>query len=163
VRTALIDPIDRHLAERAVRPGLEEALYDQVALEMLRRKGVFLFVGDFQDAALGWLEAGRRPRCLRVLELFREWGRRRPLLVARGPRAAPDVVPTGGALKMFAVLDLPHFLAGCQARLYESRGSGAGARLLVGPPGGRNGARWLTREEFLGQYGDRLRERLGKI
>jgi hypothetical protein len=86
--TELFVPIDRHFCELAgqgsgKRETRAEAPYAQVALEMLRRKGIFLFVGDFLDAALAWQEPGQRPRWLRVLELFREWGRRRPLLAAR--------------------------------------------------------------------------------
>ena len=79
----LFEPIDQHFRRKPATPREEEARYEAVALEMMGRKGVFLFVGDFLDAAAAWPDRGRRARWLRVLNLFAEWGRRRPLLVAR--------------------------------------------------------------------------------
>jgi hypothetical protein len=81
--TDLFEPIDQHFAKLSSHPMAEAAPYAEVALAMMRRKGTFLFLGDFLDAALAWQDPTQRARCSRMLELFRVWGRRRPLLVAR--------------------------------------------------------------------------------
>src|SRR4051794_39766199 len=64
---------------------------------------------------------------------------------------------------MFAVLEVFQFLAGGGERLYEVRGRGADARLLVGPPGFPGQARWLDRATFLREHRARLLDRLDEI
>jgi hypothetical protein len=99
---ALLDPIDRHLSAAARRDGAGKARYDRAARDLMAHKGCFLFVGDFLDGAAAWPDPAARREAFRVLELFREWARRRPLGVVRvndwGEVQPPHTVDRGARL-----------------------------------------------------------------
>lgn len=80
----LFEDVDRRFCEiTATRCAHESSQYEKVVRQLMSRKGVFLFVGDFMDAVFDWPIPAERQRWLRVLGLFRQWGLQRRLLVAR--------------------------------------------------------------------------------
>lgn len=85
----MLDDIDRHFFETTAHEHSEESLYRDVIRRMERRKGVFLFVGDFMDAVHDWDpppstgRPSRKRQWLQILSLFRDWATRRKILVAR--------------------------------------------------------------------------------
>jgi hypothetical protein len=80
---ALFEEIDGYFCAVTETPTVEPLLYDRVIAELLPRKGAVLFVGDFMDAVYQWDDPAARRRWAHTVGLFAEWGRRRPLLVAR--------------------------------------------------------------------------------
>jgi len=81
--STVFEQIDQWLFRISDRPQKEAPLYDAVVERLARRKGAFLFVGDFIDAVFDWEDLARRQAWFRTLGLFRQWGHHRPILIAR--------------------------------------------------------------------------------
>jgi hypothetical protein len=82
--SSVMDLIDRRFEEVTAHPRIEgDGLYHDASRLLARRPGVFLFCGDWLDAVWAWDDHRAREEWRITLELFRQWGRTRPLIVAR--------------------------------------------------------------------------------
>jgi len=79
----LLEPIDARFFALAREPVIETPMLPAVIERVAKWKGVFLLISDFVDPVFDWEDRGKRAGWFKVLDLMKDWGARRPLLVAR--------------------------------------------------------------------------------